>query len=279
MKKAIYLMLLSALCFTIMNVFVKYLSGYSTYQKVFFRAVGSLVFTMGYLLYYKIPMGGNQKKLLILRGLVGVTSMGLFFASTDYLSIGTAVSLRYTSPIFAAILAVFFLKEKIFKLQWFYFILAFLGVLLIKGFDNEINVLGLSLILVSAFFSGLVYVVISKIGDKDHPVVIVNYFMWISTILGGVLSISNWKTPQGNDWFILLSLGLFGYFGQLFMTKAYQLGSVNKIVPLKYVEVVFTMVLGMIWFGDQYPLLSVLGVLLVVIALVLNVLYKQKVKH
>ncbi|SNR16428.1 DMT family transporter [Tenacibaculum jejuense] len=278
MKKAIYLMLLSALCFTVMNVFVKYLSGYSTYQKVFFRAIGSLVFTMGYLLYYKIPIGGKQKKLLILRGLVGVTSMGLFFASTDYLSIGTAVSLRYTSPIFAAILAVFFLKEKIFKLQWVYFILAFVGVLLIKGFDNEINIIGLSLILISAFFSGLVYVVISKIGTKDHPVVIVNYFMWISTILGGVLSISNWKTPQGNDWFILLSLGLFGYFGQLFMTKAYQLGSANKIVPLKYVEVIFTMILGMIWFGDQYPLLSVLGVLLVIVALILNVLFKQKVK-
>ncbi|WP_299713383.1 DMT family transporter [uncultured Tenacibaculum sp.] len=278
MKKAIYLMLLSALCFTIMNVFVKYLSGFSTYQKVFFRALGSLVFTMGYLLYYKIPMGGNQKKLLVLRGLVGVTSMGLFFASTDYLSIGTAVSLRYTSPIFAAILAVFFLKEKIFKLQWFYFIIAFLGVLLIKGFDNEINVLGLSLILVSAFFSGLVYVVISKIGNKDHPVVIVNYFMWISVILGGLLSISNWKNPQGNEWFILLSLGVFGYFGQLFMTRAYQLGSANKIVPLKYVEVIFTMILGMIWFGEAYPLLSVLGVLLVVVALVLNVLYKQKIK-
>ncbi|WP_299627249.1 DMT family transporter [uncultured Tenacibaculum sp.] len=278
MKKAIYLMLLSALCFTIMNVFVKYLSEFSTYQKVFFRALGSLVFTMGYLLYYKIPMGGNQKKLLVLRGLVGVTSMGLFFASTDYLSIGTAVSLRYTSPIFAAILAVFFLKEKIFKLQWFYFIIAFLGVLLIKGFDNEINILGLSLILVSAFFSGLVYVVISKIGNKDHPVVIVNYFMWISVILGGLLSISNWKNPQGNEWFILLSLGVFGYFGQLFMTRAYQLGSANKIVPLKYVEVIFTMILGMIWFGEAYPLLSVLGVLLVVVALVLNVLYKQKVK-
>ncbi len=271
-------MLLSALCFTIMNVFVKYLSEFSTYQKVFFRALGSLVFTMGYLLYYKIPMGGNQKKLLVLRGLVGVTSMGLFFASTDYLSIGTAVSLRYTSPIFAAILAVFFLKEKIFKLQWFYFIIAFLGVLLIKGFDNEINILGLSLILVSAFFSGLVYVVISKIGNKDHPVVIVNYFMWISVILGGLLSISNWKNPQGNEWFILLSLGVFGYFGQLFMTRAYQLGSANKIVPLKYVEVIFTMILGMIWFGEAYPLLSVLGVLLVVVALVLNVLYKQKVK-
>ncbi len=269
-------MLLSALSFTFLNVFIKYLSDFSTYQKVFFRALGSLVFTMGYLMYHKIPMGGNQKKLLVVRGLVGVMSMGLFFASTAYLSIGTAVSLRYIAPIFAAIFAVFFLKEKIVKLQWFYFVIAFLGVLLIKGFDDEINILGLTLILMSAFFSGLVYVVISKIGNKDHPVVIVNYFMWISLILGGVLSISNWKTPQGNEWFILLSLGVFGYFGQLFMTKAYQLGLVNKVVPLKYIEVIFTMILGVFWFGESYPILSLLGVAMVILALVLNVLYKQK---
>jgi len=269
-------MLLSTLCFTVMNLFVKYLSHFSTYQLVFFRALGSLIFTMSYLLYYKIPILGNQRKLLILRGLVGVTSMGLFFASVSYLSIGTAVSLRYTSPIFAAILAVIFLKEKIFKIQWFYFFMAFVGVVLIKGFSSDINVTGLALILISAFFSGLVYVLITKIGTSDHPVVIVNYFMWISTILGGVLSIFNWKSPEGIQWVLLFSLGVFGYFGQLFMTKAYQIGSANKIVPLKYIEVIITMLLSIFWFGDSYPLLSIFGTLLVIIALVLNVLYKQK---
>lgn len=271
-------MLLSTLCFTIMNVFVKYLSGFSTPQKVFFRAFGSVIFTMAYLIYHKIPMLGNKRKLMIIRGLVGLTSMGLFFASTQYLTIGTAVSLRYTSPIFAAILAVVFLNEKIFKIQWLYFFMAFIGVLLIKGFENQIDLTGLVLILISAFFSGLVYVVITKIGNADHPVVIVNYFMWISVIIGGVLSIFNWKTPVGKEWLILLSLGLFGYFGQLFMTKAYQLGSANKIVPLKYIEVVFTMLLGIAWFGESYPLESILGILLVVVGLLLNVMYKQKLK-
>lgn len=271
-------MLLSTLCFTVMNLLIKYLSNFSAYQLVFFRAIGSLVFTMTYLMYHKIPMLGNQRKLLVLRGLVGVTSMGLFFGSVSYLSIGTAVSLRYTSPIFAAVLAVIFLKEKIFKMQWLYFFMAFVGVVLIKGFGSDINFTGLILVLISAFFSGLVYVLITKIGTGDHPVVIVNYFMWISTILGGILAIFNWQTPQGNEWLFLFSLGVFGYFGQLFMTKAYQLGSANKTVPLKYIEVVFTMLLSILWFGDSYPMLSVLGTLLVIVALVLNVLYKQKVK-
>ena len=130
----------------------------------------------------------------------------------------------------------------------------------------------------SAFFSGLVYVVITKIGTSDHPVVIVNYFMWISTILGGLFTIFNWQQPQNMEWLFLFSLGVFGYFGQLFMTKAYQLGSANKIVPLKYIEVIFTMLLGIAWFGDSYPLLSVFGTLLVIVGLVLNVMYKQKLK-
>ncbi|MCK8519996.1 DMT family transporter [Aquimarina sp. D1M17] len=276
MKKAIYFMLLSAVCFTVMNLFVKYLAHFGGGQLVLFRAFGSLFFTMSYLLWHKIPILGNQKTLLISRGLVGVTSMGLFFMSVNYLPIGSAVSLRYLSPIFATILAVVFLKEYVKPIQWLFFAMAFGGVLMIKGFDSNINTFGFLLILGSAVFSGLVYVLINKIGTKDHPVVIVNYFMWISLFVGGILSLFNWKTPQGIEWVLLLSLGVFGYFGQLFMTKAFQSQATNKIVSLKYVEVLFTMVAGVFWFSDSYPIFSILGTLLVIAGLILNIWYRNK---
>lgn len=270
-------MILSTISFTVMNLLVKYLIGYSAFQLVFFRSIGTLFFTMPFLLYHKISIVGNQKKLLVLRGLVGVTSMGLFFMSVAYLKIGSAVSLRYLSPIFATVLAVIFLRERVKNIQWIFFLIAFLGVLMIKGFDTDINAIGLLLIILSALFSGLVYVLINKIGLKDHPVVIINYFMWIATVLGGVLSIFNWeKTPEGLEWALLLSLGVFGYFGQLFMTKAFQSQATNKIVSLKYMEVVFTMIAGVFLFSDTYPWLSVLGTVLVMTGLVLNVMYKSK---
>ncbi len=276
MKKAIYFMLLSAVSFTVMNLFVKYLAHYGSGQLVLFRAFGSLFFTMSYLLWHKIPILGNQKVLLVSRGLAGVTSMGLFFMSVNYLPIGSAVSLRYLSPIFATILAVIFLKEHVKHVQWLFFLMAFSGVLMIKGFDPNIDSFGFVLIMISAFFSGIVYVLISKIGQRDHPVVIVNYFMWISVLVGGVLSIFDWTTPQGIEWVLLLSLGVFGYFGQLFMTKAFQSQATNKVVSLKYVEVLFTMVAGVFWFGDQYPVLSLVGTLLVVTGLILNIWYRKK---
>ncbi len=268
-------MLLSAISFTAMNLLVKFLAHFGGAQLVFFRAFGSLFFTMTYLLLHKIPILGNQKGLMICRGLAGVTSMGLFFMSVNYLPIGSAVSLRYLSPIFATIFAVFFLKEFVKPVQWLFFLMAFGGVLMIKGFDPNIDSIGLLLVLGSAIFSGVVYVLINKIGNRDHPVVIVNYFMWISVAVGGVLSIFNWTTPIGVEWLLLLSLGIFGYFGQLFMTKAFQSQATNKVVSLKYVEVLFTMIAGVFWFSDIYPFLSIIGTLLVVTGLILNIWYRK----
>ena len=268
-------MIISTMAFACMNGIVKHLVHINAYQIVFFRSVSSLFFTFGFLLKNNIPLLGNNRKLLVLRGVVGVTSMTLFFMSTKYLPIGTAVSLRYMAPIFAAIFAVFLLKENIKLQQWFFFFMAFAGVLVLKGLDTQLNSYGLLLVFLSAVFSGLVYIVISKIGRSDHPVVIVNYFMFISTIVGGVLSIRNWINPVGIEWFMLLGLGVFGYFGQVYMTKAFQIAATNQVAPLKYLEVIFTVLFGVFIFSEVYTLWSLLGIALIIGGLILNALYKK----
>lgn len=278
LKKAILFMVISAVAFTFLNVLVKSLHNFSVYQIVFFRSIGSLFFTLPFLLKNKISLKGNQKGLLVLRSVFGLASMMLFFFSLKYIAMGTAVSLRYIAPVFAALFAVFFLKEKIKLIQWLFFALAFSGVLVLKGLDNELQIEGVVFALISAVFAGLVYITIRKIGNQDHPVVVVNYFMVISALIGGVLSINNWINPTAIQWLTFLSLGAFGYFAQLYMTKAMQLGETNQIAPLKYLEVIFTMILGSLWFSEDYTLWSVLGIGLIVSGLVLNIVIKQSKK-
>ncbi|AXG69245.1 riboflavin transporter [Kordia sp. SMS9] len=274
LKKAIQFMIISAIGFAFLNAIVKYLGDFNAYQIVFFRSIGTLFFTIPLLLKYNISMLGNKRTLLILRGVVGVTSMALFFMSIKYLPIGSAVSLRYISPIFAAVFALFILKEKIKPVQWLFFLIAFSGVVVLKGFDTQIDTTGLLLVLASAFFSGLVFIIIRKIGADDHPIVVVNYFMLVALLAGGILCIPYWKTPVGWEWALLLSLGVFGYVGQLYMTKALQLAETNKAAPLKYIEVIFTMLIGLSWFGESYTLWSLLGIILIVIGLTLNTYLK-----
>ncbi len=275
-KKAIKFMLISTLAFACMNVLVRYLVNINPHQIVFFRSAGSLFFTFGFLLKNKIPILGNKRKLLVLRGLVGASSMTLFFMSIKYLPVGTAVSLRYIAPIFATIFAILFFKQKVAPIRWVFFIMSFLGVLILKGFDTQVDSYGLLLVLIASVFSGLVYVIIGKIGRDDHPVVIVNYFMVIATLTGGILSIGNWVKPVGIEWVFLLSLGVVGYIGQLFMTKAFQMASTSHVAPLKYIEVVFTVLFGLMLFGEVYTFWSLLGIALIIGGLILNVSYKPK---
>jgi len=268
-------MLISAVAFTFLNVFVKSVSHFSVYQIVFFRAVGSLFFTVPFLLKNKISFLGHKHGLLVLRGVFGLISMGLFFLSLKYIAMGTAVSIRYVAPIFATLFALLFLKEQVKPVQWLFFVIAFVGVLVLKGFDTQLQVEGMIFAMISALFAGLVYITIRKIGKNDHPVVVVNYFMVISAVIGGLLSINNWTNPEREEWLILLSLGVFGYVAQLFMTKAMQVGETNQVAPLKYLEVIFTVVIGLLWFKEIYTLWSLFGMLLIVLGLTLNVAAKK----
>jgi drug/metabolite transporter (DMT)-like permease len=275
-NKPIFFMILSVIAFALMNAVVKYLTIFNVYQVVFFRSIGTLAFTIPLVLKYKIPFLGNNKKLLFLRGFVGVISITCFFQSLNYLAVGTAVSLRYTSPIFAAIFAMFFLKENIKPIQWLLFAIAFIGVLIIKGFGVDINTIGLFLIFCSAITLGLIFVIIRKMGSKENPLVIINYFMIMAFVFGGFMSINNWKTPNLTEWILLLSLGVFGYVGQLYMTKAFQSQETSIIAPLKYLEVVFMIIIGATWFGEIYNLWTLLGIFLILLGLFYNIYLKKK---
>ena len=276
LRKVLVYMTLGALAFTLMNTMVKQLIGYNVYQIVFFRGLGSFIITMILIYRLKLQIFGNEKKLLIIRAITGTSSMTLFFASMKYLSAATAVSLRYLAPIFSAIFAIYFLKEKIRLPQWLFFLISFTGVLILKGFDTNVSNMGLALIMGAAVLSGLVYISISKIGQKDHPLIIINYFMFTATAFGGLMAIPYWQTPEGMDWALLLILGIFGFVGQFFMTKAFQIAANNLVAPLKYLEVLFTGIIGFLWLGEIYTAWSFLGMLLIVTGLVSNVIYKSR---
>ncbi|SDQ97026.1 EamA domain-containing membrane protein RarD [Flagellimonas zhangzhouensis] len=269
-------MLISTLSFTGMNSLVKHLVHLPTFEIVFFRSLGSAVLATCLLLSKDIPLLGNRRKLLTLRAILGLTAMSLFFMSLKELPVGTAVSLRYLSPIIASILAIFLLKESLRGVQLLLFAIAFSGVLILKGFDANLSIKGLALVMIAAVFSGAVYIVIRKIGKSEHPLVIVNYFMVLAAILGLILALPNWEMPQGIEWLLLSSLGVFGFFGQLFMTKAFQIARTNQVAPFKYLEVVFTVIIGITWFNDFYGFWSFVGLAMIVISLVLNSFVKTK---
>ncbi len=274
--RAVAYMSISAFCFALMNITVRYLDHLPTFELVFFRALGSVVLAILFLKQQKIPLIGNNPKILIFRGIVGVSSMALFFKAVQLMPLASAVSLRYLSPFFAAGIAILVLGEKMKKIQWLFFLSAFLGVVLLKGFDTRISFLGLICILSSAFISGIVYVTLRKIGNSEHPIVVVNYFVSTALIVGLFFSFFNWQQPIGIQWLYLLLMGVWGFIAQIFMTKAFAEAEANIVSPLKYTEVIFTLLAGFIFFGEQQSWIALLAMFIISLSLFANVWVKTK---
>lgn len=275
--KAVRFMVIGMLGFACLNFIVKYLDHISAFQLVFFRAVGTLFITLPILYVKNLNPFGNKRVLLLSRGIVGFTSLLLYFIALKMMPLGTCVTLRYLAPIFAAIFAFWLLGESVKLPQWVFFLISFAGVFLVKGFDPDLSTLAVILVIISGALSGLVLVIIRKIGYDDHPVVVVNYFMMVSIVLGLIGCFKYWTPPQLMDWPFLILLGVFGFIGQYFMTRAVQLETTDVVAPIKYIEVPFTILIGMSFFGEVYGWMSVIGFLLIVGGLVANILYKQRV--
>jgi len=111
--KGIGFILLATLSFAMMNLVAKDLSSFNAMQIVFFRAFGTFVFVFPIMLYKRISIIGNNPKLLSLRSSAGLISLATFFMAIQRIPLGSAISLRYLGPIFGALLAFFFLKEKV----------------------------------------------------------------------------------------------------------------------------------------------------------------------
>lgn len=268
-------MVLSAFFFGCANLALGYVNHLPTFQLVFFRAIGTVICCIFILAKKQINPIGNHPKWLILRSLVGITSLVLFYKALQLMPIASAVSLRYLSPFFASLLAVLLLKERMKWLQWIFLLSAFIGVIMLKDFDNRIPLFGLLIALTSSVFSGGVYVIIRKIGSSEHPIVIINYFMTTALVIGGTFTLFDWVTPKDWEWAALLIIGLLGFGGQLYMTKALQMAEANLVTPFKYSEVIFTITLGWVFLGEYQTTWTILAMTIIILSILGNVWAKR----
>lgn len=274
-SKGITLIMIATLAFAIMNSFAKNLGGFHFMQVVFFRSFGSYIFIFPYMLYAGTSFKGNNVKPLLLRAIAGLISLSCFFFVVQRIPLGSALSIRYLGPIFGAMMAAYYLKEKVSFMQWISFSIAFAGVIVLKGFDLRIDYLSLFLIIMSAVFVGMVFVLIRYLSDKEDPLTIISYFMLLS-ILVSFFFVGQWRWPLGIEWVSALSIGLFGLVGQLCMTIAFRSEEASVLAPFKYLELVYAMLIGFFFFGESYRVMALLGISLIIAGMILNVIAKKR---
>lgn len=261
-----------------MNVAIKLVPHIPAVEVIFFRSVISLVMSVVALKAQKVPVFGNNKKILIIRGLAGTGGLVLFFTTLQHIPLASAVTLMFISPVFTTILGIWIVKEPVKWLQWLFFGVSFGGILMIQGFDIRVStgmaVFGLG----AAFASGIAYNMVRKLKTSEHPLVIVFYFPLVALPISGAYSLFNWVQPTGWDWFYLLVVGVLTQIAQYFMTKAYQSEEISKVAHIQYLGILFALGYGWVFFGETFNFLTYGGMTLVLLGVIFNLLYKQQLE-
>ncbi len=272
-------MLISALFFSSMGVLVKSTKDLPLFERVFFRNLVMLVIVTVLISRSKRTFLGERshRKFLVLRSLLGFCGVFLYFYTISNIPLGDAATLNRISPFVVMIAAAIFLKEKIGSFHFGALIIVFSGVLLIlkPGFNPEIipALAGLG----SAIAAGLAYTTIRHLGRSEHPYTIIFYFCFISTILSFPLMLLDFRIPSVSEALYLVLIGMFASGGQFFMTMSYRYGEAHKVSILGYFTVIFSLVFGLLFFGEIPDILTGIGIILVIgTAIVLYVIARRK---
>jgi len=257
-------MVASALAFSLMAVAVKVAGERLPSQEIVLaRAVVSLVLSYGLLRRAGVAPLGNHRGLLVLRGVCGFLGLSCVFYAVTHLPLAEATVIQYLHPTFTALIAAVALRERIGFATTVASAISLLGVVLVarpawligslassQGTGAPLDALALAAAIGGAFFSGAAYVVVRRLARTEHPLVIVLYFPLITvpatlpTLIEGIV----W--PTGLEWIWLLAIGVSTQIGQVALTHGLARLPAARGTALSYVQVVFAIVWGALFFGE-----------------------------
>src|SRR3954470_1162104 len=275
----IALRIAAASCFGCMGAAIKlgYAAGATTVELGFYR----FAFGLAPLLLW-IGLSGNrgvwrtQRPLAhVSRAALGLATMMMTFSALAYLPLAEATTIAFAAPLFAVILSATLLKEPVGRHRWSAVGIGFVGVIVVMQPHGEsFPAIGLALAIAAALGVGAVTITLRQIGRTEGTQTIVLWFTLLSLLGLGALMPFYAHAHEARAWLILVALGLFGGLGQLLMTASLRFAPVSAVVPFDYVQLLWAVLLGYVFFADRPAATTAAGAAIIV-ASGLYTLYRE----
>jgi drug/metabolite transporter (DMT)-like permease len=202
-----------------------------------------------------------RRPLLLWRGLVGAAGILLFYVTIEHLGAGRAVIINLTYPVFGALMAAWWLGERIRKaaLGWMVVALMGLGVFFAEGLGSA----GLTryefLGLLGAVVAGAAVVLIRMLSHVEHPSTIYGSQCVWSIAVAMPLAGRKLLTLPVEVMVGLVAASVMVAVGQLALTRSFRDLSVAKGSSIQMLLPVATALGGALFFGERYAWTEVMG--------------------
>ena len=267
-----------------MGIFVRRLStfGFSPIQIVALRiTVAALAFSLLLLIKDRSGFRIAPRDLPLFLGL-GFGSILFFtvcyFSAITIMPLSTAAILLYTSPIWIMLMSVLFFREKLNRIKLTALALAFVGCVLVSGISGEgLTLTGLLLGLGSGIGYGL-YSILGTVALRKYSPYTVTTYTFLFAAAG------SWMVCRPADMIskiaaadnltgLLLFCVLTGLVTAVIPFLAYTLGlrtvEASRAGILATIEPLVATLVGIVVFSEPLTLLSGLGIVLILAAVIL----------
>ena len=284
--RGIILILIAMMVFSVQDGIMKHIYSFvSLYEVYLIRTLVSFVLILFFLKITKKPIVFKTQYPLLTfcRVILFFFGFSSFYISLSVLPLGFATALFFVTPFLITIFAHFFLEEKIGPRRWSAVIVGFIGVYVTLNPDfNNFNYSSLLPIL-CAFCYSLSMIIIKKTSDKDsvYTQTFTFYFGAIifSTIFyfiigDGQFNTSNHPASQFifREWFVdletsilfMVATGVTATVAFLLLFTAYSIASPAVVSPFEYSILLWSPLIGWIYFNEIPSLNTVVGILIIV---------------
>ncbi|MDG2457880.1 MAG: DMT family transporter [Alphaproteobacteria bacterium] len=249
---AISLMIISGLFFVLMHSAVKYLSKEVHIFEIAFFRCALVIFVLAPVIIQqgKTIFKTKQPKMQFLRIITNSVAMLCFFYGISTTPLAQLTTLGFTVPIFATILAVIFMKEKIRLRRTTALIIGFIGTIVVMRPDISIE-LGALLIIFSSFLWSICLIFIKKLTQTDSAVTISLYFGIGMIPATFILAFPVMEAIDMRQFTILIFIAITGTLAQTIMNTALKKGELALLLPFDFLRLIWSVLIGYVLFAEE----------------------------
>ncbi len=174
-----------------------------------------------------------------------------------------ATALSFTTPLFAMIGAMLFLKEQAGPRRWIALVAGFIGVLIILRPGVELLNQGAFLVILSALtFAGVI--IFGKIlARTDSAELMVLYLALISVPLSFIPALLFWQWPTGEQYIWLFFIAVCSNGNMYGIAQALKNGDASATQPYDFLRLPTTAIVGWLAFGEISDIFTWLGAVVI----------------
>ncbi|MEX0318622.1 MAG: DMT family transporter [Ruegeria sp.] len=189
-------------------------------------------------------------------GWAGVT---LMFASVAYIPMADATAISFLNPVFAMVLAVPLLGERVGPWRWGAAGIALSGALILLRPTPESFQPAALLALTAAAVMGMELIFIKKLSGREAPIqiLLVNNAMGLAIASAAVLTV--WQAPTSGQWAALAGIGVLMACAQACFVNGMARADASFVAPFSYATLIFAALYDFAGFGVVPDAISLTG--------------------